>query len=277
MDVWNKSVRRWGVFTFLVVVVVVVNIPVIAMVLNSFKSTPEIMSSRQLLPQKFILDNFVFLHNRTDFWLFLRNSMIVSAAGTFFSIVAAALAGYAMSRHRNWLVSAYGRSLLLIQMFPIILAIIPLFVLFVALNMVNTYWSVIAIYTVLHLPFATWMFMAFFDSIPRELEEAAWIDGCSRLRGLIRIVLPLSGPGVAAVSIFSFLFTYNEFLIANVFLRDESVMTVPVGIQMFMQQYTTDWGSLMAASTLAMLPALIVFLFVQKYMVRGMLTGSVKG
>jgi len=145
-----------------------------------------------------------------------------------------------------------------------------------AVIFVGTHW-VILVYTVLNLAFATWMFEGFFDAIPRELEEAAFVDGCSRFRTLTRIVLPLSGPGTAAVTIFTFLLCYNEFLIASIFLRDPNTMTIPVGIQMFMQQYSTDWGSLMAAASLASIPTIIFFLFVQKYMVQGVVAGAVKG
>jgi ABC-type glycerol-3-phosphate transport system permease component len=121
------------------------------------------------------------------------------------------------------------------------------------------------------------MFKAFFDAIPRELEEAAQVDGSSRIGAFWRSVLRLSGPGIAAVTIFSLLFSYNEYLIASIFLRDEGKMTIPVGVQMFMQQFQTDWGSLMAAATLAMLPTVVFLLFVQKSMVYGAVAGSVKG
>ena len=166
---------------------------------------------------------------------------------------------------------------MLVQMFPLILALIPLFIIFKDAGLINTYYSVILVYTLLNLPFATWMFEGFFDAIPRELEEAASVDGCTRFGTLTRIVVPLSGPGTAAVTIFTFLLCYNEFLIANIFLRDPDTMTIPVGIQMFMAQYSTDWGSLMAAASLASIPTIVFFLFVQKYMVQGVVAGAVKG
>jgi ABC-type glycerol-3-phosphate transport system permease component len=204
--------------------------------------------------------------------------MAVAVIGTIISIFCAATAGYALSRyHQRRFVSGYSRALMMVQMFPLILALIPLFIIFKNVGLVNTYWSVILVYTILNLPFATWMFEGFFDAIPRELEEAAFVDGCSRFRALTRIVLPLSGPGTAAVTIFTFLLCYNEYLIANIFLRDPDTMTIPVGIQMFMQQYSTDWGSLMAAACLASIPTIIFFLFVQKYMIQGVVAGAVKG
>ncbi|MDQ6675326.1 MAG: carbohydrate ABC transporter permease [Chloroflexota bacterium] len=269
--------HRGIMFAALLVITAIINVPIISMLLNSLKSTAEILSSSSLLPLQPTLDNFIYLSSRTNFPAFFRNSVIVAGGGTLLSVVAAALAGYALSRYRTRFTDAYGQMLLGVQMFPIILALIPLFIVFRGLGLINTYWAVILLYMVIQLPFATWMFRGFFDSIPRDLEEAAWVDGCTRLRALWHVVIPLAGPGTAAVVIFSFLFSYNEYLIANVFLRDQSVMTVPVGIQQFQQQYATEWGSIMAAATLAMLPTFILFLFVQRYMQYGAVSGAVKG
>jgi len=121
------------------------------------------------------------------------------------------------------------------------------------------------------------MLRSYFDSIPRELDKAARVDGCSRLMGFVRIILPFAMPGIAAVAIFSFLFSYNEFFISNVFLLGETTMTMAVGIQSFMRQYSTDWGSLMASATVEMLPTLILFLLIQKYMVADATAGAVNG
>ena len=121
------------------------------------------------------------------------------------------------------------------------------------------------------------MFKAFFDSIPRELEEAAYVDGCTRTQALLKVVVPLVGPGTVAVSIFSFLFSFNEYLIANVFLRSEERMTLPVGLQTFTQQFGSDWGSMMAGSVLTMIPTIVLFLFVQKYLLYGSVASGVKG
>jgi ABC-type glycerol-3-phosphate transport system permease component len=121
------------------------------------------------------------------------------------------------------------------------------------------------------------MFKAFFDAIPKDLEESSWIDGCSRLLTLFKIILPLSGPGIIVVSIHTFINSWNEFLIASVFLKDEKFMTIPVGIQSFMQLYASDWGLLMASATLALVPSFAFFLFVQKHMVSSSIGSSVKG
>lgn len=272
-----STAARWRLFAIMVVIVVIINFPIIIIVANSFQTTEQIMMNRSIIPQHFSLANYQFLWSQTSFLRFLLNSVIVSGGSMVCGIVAASLAGYALSRFKGSVLSLYSKALFVIQMFPIILALIPLFIVFRALELVNSPIPVIIIYTVVHLPFATWMAKAFFDTIPRELEEAALVDGCSKFQAFIRIVLPLSGPGMAAVSIFSFLFSYNEFFVGSVFLRDESAMTVPIGMQMFMQQFATDWGSLMAAATLAVIPTFILFLMVQKYITYGAVAGGVKG
>jgi ABC-type glycerol-3-phosphate transport system permease component len=274
----NATIRKWLLTLLMLVLVLILDYPIFAIFLNGFRSTAEILSTTSIIPQHPTLDNFAYLSARTNFWGFFISSLIVAGLGTVISIICAGMAGYALSRyHQLRFVSNYSRGLMLVQMFPLILALIPLFIIFKVAGLVNTYWSVILVYTVLNLPFATWMFEGFFDAIPRELEEAAFVDGSSRFGSLIRIVLPLSGPGTAAVTIFTFLLCYNEFLIANIFLRDPDTMTIPVGIQMFMAQYSTDWGSLMAAASLASIPTIVFFLFVQKYMVQGVVAGAVKG
>src|SRR6266511_3558551 len=247
----HKPLVRWSLFGLTCLLVLVIDMPIISLILNSFRSTSEILSSSSLLPQAPSLVNYVYVAQRTSFFQYLLNSLIMAGGGMALSIAAATLAGYVLSRFRTRVFGAYGTAL---------------FLLFRALNLINTYYSVIIMYTVAQLPFATAMFRAFFDGIPNDLEEAAKVDGANRLQAFGLVVLPLAGPAIAAVAIFAFLFSYNEYLIAVVFLRRESLFSIPVGIQQFMQQYSTDWGSLMAAATMAMLPTFVLFLFIQKYM-----------
>jgi ABC-type glycerol-3-phosphate transport system permease component len=258
-------------------IALVINAPILFMALNSFQTTDQMLTSRSMIPASPTLANYYFLLQRTPYLEFFFNSGVIAATSTLATLIAAGLAGYCLSRWSGRLLAAYGRGLLMVQMFPLIMALIPLFIIFRTLGLINNPLSVIIVYTAVHLPFATWMFRSFFDTIPSELDEAALVDGCSRLQAFYRIVLPLSGPGLAAVAIFSFLFSYNEFFVASVFLRDESVMTIPVGVQMFMQQYATDWGSLMAAATVTLVPTFAFFMFIQKYMAHAGIAGGVKG
>lgn len=272
----SSPAQKWGLTALTTLIVLIINFPVILLVLNSFQTTEQIMASRSIIPQDFTIANYLSLTS-TPFFTYLKNSLVTAIGATSFSLFAAVLAGYALSRFKNGLLDGYSTALFAVQMFPIILALIPLFLLFRPLGLIDSPLSVIIIYAVINLPFVTWMARSYFDTIPRELEEAALIDGCSHYGAFWRVVLPLTGPGLAAVSIFAFLLAYNEFFVANVFLRTQSAMTLPVGIQMFMQQFSTDWGSLMSAATITMLPTLILFLFVQKYITHGAVTGGVKG
>jgi ABC-type glycerol-3-phosphate transport system permease component len=256
---------------------IILNFPIIALILNSLEPRNEIYASEKLLPQSPTLMNFVTLFEKSNFAFFLRNSFIVVSVATILSIVVAALSGYAISRWRKGILEIYSRSLLVLQMFPIILVLIPIFILFRIFGLIDALAGVILIYTTLHLPFAVWMFRGFFDTIPLELEDAGIIDGCTRMQIFTRIVLPLSGPGILSVGIFSYLFAWNEFLIASVFLRSETMLTVPVGVQVFIARSQSDWGSLLAAAVTAMLPTLVLFTFLQKYFVSGALAGGVKG
>jgi ABC-type glycerol-3-phosphate transport system permease component len=141
------------------------------------------------------LANYVYINTRTHFWTFLFNSLVVAFAACSLAIVLASLAGFAMSRFRARILGPYNQSLLVVQMFPLILAIIPLFILFRNLGMINNFVPVILVYTVTQLPFATWTFRSYFDSIPKDLDEAARVDGCSRLRGFVQIILPFGASG----------------------------------------------------------------------------------
>ncbi len=268
---------RAGLFLLLLLISLVVNLPIILMVLNSFKTNSEILSSSRILPRVATLINYQQLSSRTNFWAYFRNSVIIAVGATVASVVIAVFAGYALSRYRTAAIAVYSQALLMFQMFPLILVLIPLFILFRNLHLIDSYLGVIVIYTTVHLPFATWLSKGFFDGIPRELDEAAWIDGCSRLQGFLRVILPLTRPGIVAIAIFSVLFSWNEYLIASIFLRSKEFLTVPVGIQSFIQEYQTDWGSLMAAATLTMIPVLLFCLAAQKHLVHGAVAGSVKG
>jgi ABC-type glycerol-3-phosphate transport system permease component len=265
-----KPDHKWLLLLVGLVIVFIVDFPILTVVLNSFRTTESIISSRGILPTEPTLTNYFYINTRTSFWTFLLNSGMVALSSTLLGIVLASLAGFAMSRFHALILGPYNQGLLIVQ-------IIQLFIFFRSLNLVNNFLPVILVYTVTQLPFATWMLRSYFDSIPRDLDEAAKMDGCSPLRIFAQIILPLTFPGIVAVAIFSFLFSYNEFFISSVFLRDENRMTMPVGIQSFMQQYSTDWGSLMASATLAMVPTLILFLFIQKYLVSGATAGAVKG
>ncbi|MEV5027414.1 carbohydrate ABC transporter permease [Paenibacillus sp. LPE1-1-1.1] len=273
----KSNLTRGVVFIVLFVAAFVTNLPVITMLLNSFKPSSEIVTSSRLFPEKWTLDNYIYVNEKSAFWQQFLNSTIVTISTVFLVILVGALAGYAISRFRTAMSSSFSIGLLLLQMFPFVIVMLPLFMTFRFLHLNDTLAALIIINTTINLPFAILMFRGFFDTIPKEIEEAAWMDGCNRWTTFSRIVLPISGPGIAAVTIFTILLTWNDYIIANIFIKNEALMTVPVGLQMFMQQYGTEWGALSAASWLSSLPVLIFLLFVQKHMAYGAAAGSVKG
>ena len=268
----GQPLRVWA----LAALAVVANIPVLAVLMNSLKSTEEFLISNAVFPLRWTLSNYHILGTQTDFGSFVRTSVAVTVLTTVISVSVAILAGYSLSRTVNAFTAGYARSVLILQMFPVMLELIPLFILFGYLRLINSWFSVVPLYVAGVLPYGIWMAKGFFDNMPRELEEAAWVDGCSPFGSFSRIALPLSGPGLAAISIFSFLLSWNEFLIASVFLRNPHAETIPVGVFVFVAEYQTNWGPLFAASTLALIPAVIFVLFAQRYMVQGALAGSVK-
>ncbi|MDR1431429.1 MAG: carbohydrate ABC transporter permease [Propionibacteriaceae bacterium] len=273
----KKKLRGWLLSIALLFGMLLINIPLILTAINSFRPTMDILHGSTLFPERVSLDNYIVVTQGTDYWLWFRNSIVIALITTAITLVAAGFAGYSMSRYKTKVNAVYSAALMVFQLFPIVLSVIALFILFRKLGLMNTPVPAVVLYVVMSLPFCTWMFKGFFDSIPRELEEAARIDGASSFQAMLRIVVPLAGPGAAAVAIFAFLQSYNEYMVASAFLQRPDARTIPIGLREFIQQYHTEWGQMLAASTLAALPPLVMFLLVQKWMIRGMAAGAVKG
>lgn len=274
----RKRALTWVKAVALLFVMLLINMPVILTVVNSFRPKNDILNGSTLFPQNVFLDNYVAVIGKTSFGTWFLNSVWVSLVATLIALVASGLAGYSLSRYRTRVNTVYSNVLMAFQLFPLVLSIVALMIVFTSLGLTKTFVPAILLYIVMALPFCTWMFKGFFDSIPRELEEAARVDGCSSFTAMIRIVIPLAGPGAAAVAIYAFLLAYNEYMVASAFLKDpSSLRTISIGLRTFFQQNTTEWGQILAASTLAALPPLVLFLLVQKWMIQGMAAGAVKG
>lgn len=273
----RKRVAAWTLSITLLLVMLLINVPLILTAVNSFRPTTDILSGSTLLPQNVTTENYVTVLSRTDYLLWFRNSIVIALIATAVTLVAAGFAGYSLSRYRTRVNAVYSSALMAFQLFPIVLSVIALFVTFRILGLMNTPVPASILYIVMSLPFCTWMFKGFFDSIPRELEEAARVDGASSFRAMVSIVFPLAGPGAAAVAIYTFLLAYNEYMVASAFLQKPESRTIPLGLRSFIQYDATAWGPMLAASTLAALPPLILFILVQKWMIQGMAAGAVKG
>jgi ABC-type glycerol-3-phosphate transport system permease component len=273
----KTKIKKSLLFIILIILVVVVNFPIIFMVINSFKPLDEIMGSTKLLPESPGFENYIHVLNNTPMLHFIYNSFIIAAGGTFCAVVVASTTGYVLSRYKNRFTGAYGQFLLVLQIFPMIVVLIPLFIFFTKLNLVNTKRAMIIMYTTTCLPYSVMMFRAYFEAVSRDLEEAAWIDGCSRVMTFLRVVMPVSAPGIAAVTIFAFVHCWNEYMIASLFLKGTYSRTITVGIQMFVAEFSSQWGYMFASATLAMIPIFVLFFFFQKYMIAGYTAGSTKG
>lgn len=235
--------------------------------------TPRLGSSERGLT----LSNFVYVFQETLTLTWFSNSMLVSLVTVVVSIAIAAPAGYVLSRGRGRAVATYSLLLFVVQSLPIITTVIPLFILFAKLGLVDNLTGLMIIYVGSSMSVATWMMAAYFDTIPTSLEEAAWIDGCSLLGGFVRIVLRNSLPGILSTAIFTFLLAWNDYLVAIVFLKTSEGFTLPIGLQSFFQQNVTDWGSVMAVSVMMMLPPIVVFATLNRYFSIGGIGGALAG
>ncbi|NTJ62876.1 carbohydrate ABC transporter permease [Agrobacterium rhizogenes] len=223
------------------------------------------------------LETFVYVIRNTDILVWLKNSLIVSVIASCLALFVAAPAGYVLSRARGGAVSLYSMLIFIIQSFPIVVFIIPLFIMLSWIGLVDTLAGVSIIYVASSVSVACWMMAAYFDGIPTDLEEAAWIDGCSMFGAFLRIVLPNSLPGILSTAIYGFLVAWNDYLVALVFLRTDSRFTLPVGLQTFFQQNQTDWGPVMACAVIMLAPPVIIFALLNRFFSIGGIGGSLAG
>jgi multiple sugar transport system permease protein len=228
-------------------------------------------------PTSVTLENFANVFANTPFPTYFLNSVIVSLSTAFFATILASLTAAAFSRYEFRFKSSIAFILLLTQFFPLVIVLVPLFRVLVGIGLVDNLWGLLVVYTAVNTPFATFLMKSFFDAIPRELDDAAMIDGCTRIQALLRVVLPLTLPGVAATLGFVFTGAWSELLFSLMLINSESQKTFAVGLLSFIQKGAVNWGQMMAASTIALIPVILFFGFIQRYLIRGLTAGAVKG
>lgn len=271
----SPSSRYWVALGFVVVLAFSLG-PVLIMLSTAFDARAN-DGSRSLLPTDLTLDNFAFVLDEGGFVTYLRNSLVVALSTVVVSGALALLASVAVSRFRFRFRTSILVMVLVVQMVPLEALVIPLFIQAKTLGMLNHLIGLVVVYVAFSLPFAIWTLRGFVSAIPRELEEAAYVDGASWLRMFWSVLFPLVAPGLVATSVFSFIVAWNEFVFAITFLNDQQSYTVAAGLRQFFTQYGTDWGAVMAGSTLITLPVMIFFIIVQRRLSEGLVSGAVKG
>lgn len=279
------KVDRSSIFklVFLLVCSMFIIFPFYWMVVTSLKALGDALAiPPQLLPIRPTLENFKrilfgYPGERVFFMTFFKNSLIVGGGTVILSTGMAMLAAYAFSRHRFIGRRIILNAILIFQMFPLVLLLISFYIMFSKLGLLNTHIGLIIAHTSFALPLCTWILKGFFDKIPKEIEEAALIDGCSSLQVILRVTFPLALPGIFAVAIFAFLTSWDEYLFALTLIATDQTRTLPPGIVLtFVGQFEIRWSDMMAASIIATLPVAILFLLSQRLLIEGLTTGALK-
>jgi multiple sugar transport system permease protein len=230
-----------------------------------------------LWPSEATLANFRSVIFQSDFLAYFGNSLIVSLGTAAATTLIAAGAGYAFSRFNFGGKRLIIALMLVTQMFPLLMIIAPIYKIVAAMGLLNSLTSLIVVYTAFNVPFATFLMQSFFDGIPKDLEEAAMMDGCTRFQALRKVIFPLTLPGLGATLGFVFTAAWSELLFALMLISRNETMTFPVGLLTFVSKFSVDWGQMMAAGVLALIPSCLFFIFIQRYLVQGLTSGAVKG
>lgn len=279
-----KSQRRinfiYDILTYTTISLVILFslFPILWTVITSLKVEEDIVTSTlQYLPKAITFENYVAIWNRSGYPRLIANSAIVATITLTICMLIGTLAAYSFSRYRFRGRSQILLLYLVIRMFPVVLLIVPLWIMMRRLGLLNTHFGLALAYTTFLLPICIWMMKGFFDAIPPALEDAARIDGCTRVSALFRIVLPLARGGLVATAVFIGIAAWNEYLFALMFTNSQQSQTWPVGLALMVGEFQLPWGALSAGGVISIIPVLILFAIVQQSLIRGLTAGAVKG
>lgn len=252
--------------------------PVLRVITISIRPGDNLLNeSLAIIPENWTFDNYIKLFTEHSFLRWMWNSILVTGVVMLTGVTLASTAGYAISRYKFPGREASLMSLLVTQMFPATMLLLPLFIMLAKLHLINTYLGLIVIYTSTALPFCVWQMKGYYDTIPYSLEEAARIDGASRFGAFYKVILPIATPALVITALFSFMAAWTEYIVAAQVLQYENMFTLPVGIKNFQANMTTEWGLYAASAIIVSLPAVALFLFLTRYLIGGLTLGSVKG
>lgn len=273
-----RNVIRIGI-TYLIVIVSLVFFifPMLWIIYSSFRTQPSIFTGEIISPLKeYTLENYETILSVTDFITYFINSFKIAITVTLFSLIFSILAAYGLSRFR-----IRGKNVIILgifstQMFPIVLLIIPLYLVITSFRLLDTVMGVVIGHLILVLPFSVWMLKGYFDSIPSDIDESAKVDGCNILRTLFYIIIPIAAPGVVVVAFFSFVVSWGDYLIVSIINQSHRTATLPLVIQRLSSALLIRWGQVAAATTLTIVPTIILFSFIQRRLVEGLTAGALK-
>jgi len=252
--------------------------PIAQIITIALRPSDQLLStSLAPIPKGATLANFRILLTETPFLRWVGNSTLIALAVTLTGVALASTSGYALSRFRFLGRSTMLNGLLVTQMFPATMLLLPLYLILIKLHLINSYLGVIIIYAATALPFCIWQLKGYYDTIPISLEEAAGIDGCSRWQSFYLIVFPLAAPAVVITALFSFMTSWNEYVVAALMLQDVKIFTLPLGLRMFQANMSTQWGLYAAGALLVSFPVVLLFLALSRYLISGLSSGAVKG
>lgn len=271
----NTPLKMAGLF-YMILMLVFFLVPLLLMILDSFKSTGDLMTTKLSLTGGLTLANYVSVFEKAGFGRAIINSLIIATCVTLLTVVCGATASYSFTRFHVFGSTQLSNSILIARMIPSVVLAIPLYIISQKLQLMDTYTIIIIAITTFALPFQIWMLIGFFAQIPKSLDEAARIDGCSYFQTFLRIVLPSALPGLAATAIMTFFFSWNELFFALV-LCGSKTKIAPMAIMEFMGYRNFDWGAILAAGVVLMMPTLLVGIIFRRYMTGGLMAGAVKG
>jgi ABC-type glycerol-3-phosphate transport system permease component len=252
-------------------------LPLLWMLYSAFKPAHELFSYPPRVLGTYDLGNFRKLLYETDFPIYFRNSVGIAAITVAVNIVISTLGAYSLTRYRFPGKELLANLTLFTYMFAPIMLIIPVYILLKELGLANTHLGIVLAYLSISLPFTLWLLRAFFQSLPIDLEHAAWVDGATRFQAVVHVVVPQALPGVIATSVFAFVVVWNDYLFARVLLNERYLLTMPVGLQDMYESTIVDWGLLMSGAVVVTIPAILFFLVVQRFLIEGWGMGAVKG